>query len=47
MRRVRSQRRGGGSTAEELAVMRDGQGKIIYHASHSRTAALGRANRIT
>lgn len=28
MRRVRSQERGGGSTAEELAVIRDGQGEI-------------------
>ena len=28
MRRVRSQRRGGGSTAEELDVRRHGQGEI-------------------
>lgn len=28
MGRVRSQQQGGGSTAEELAVMRDGPGKI-------------------
>lgn len=28
MRGVRSQRRGGGSTAEELAMIRDGQGEI-------------------
>lgn len=42
MRGVRSQRRGGGSTAEELAVIRAVQGEIKGPAPHSRAAAPGR-----